>query len=72
MLIGVIGKGFYHAALRSGLNQPIVSVGDALIWAIISLGIGMALFLNQIAHPELARSCGVGRRGFICFFGEFF
>ena len=72
MLAGIIGKGFCHAALRSGSNQPIVSVSDALIWAIISSGIGMALFLNQIAQPELARLCGVGRRGFIFFFGELF
>lgn len=71
MLANIIGKGLCQAALRSTSNQPMVFVGDALIWAIISSGIGMALFLNQIAQLKLTRLCGVRQRGFILFFGEF-
>ena len=67
MLVGVIGKGFCHAALISRSNHPIVSVGDALIWAIISSSIGMALFLNQMAQPKLANLCRVGEEGLFSF-----
>lgn len=72
MLASIIRNEFFHAALTSLSNQPIVFMGASLIWAIILLGIAIALFLNHIAHSELSKLCVVGKNRFISFLGEFF
>ena len=55
MLIGVIGNRFFHALLKPGSNHSGVSVGAALIWAIISFEITTILFLYQIAYLDQGR-----------------